>query len=368
MNQHATAHGSGYLTLANGEVFAGQLYGTPLTAPGEVVFHTSMTGYQEVMTDPSFAGQIVTFTYPLIGNYGIHEHDDEAQKPALAGMIVSELCEQPSHYRSRATLAQTAEQFGFPILAGVDTRAITKRVRASGPLYGVIADQPLTAEEVVALCGKREWTSLVAEVSCQQPVRYPGAGEHVVLVDLGMKRSILAGLLAYGCRVTVVPYNTSYDQIAALKPDGLVFSNGPGDPQHLLPYCGEWLKAVERFPTLGICLGHQVIALMFGAKTGRLPYGHRGSNHPVKELHSGKVFLTSQNHGYVVLEETLDKQQLAVTYRNVNDGSVEGLRHLHLPIISVQFHPEAHPGPTDTSHIFAQFIHSMRTIGAKHYA
>ncbi|MBO8164332.1 MAG: carbamoyl phosphate synthase small subunit [Brevibacillus sp.] len=368
MNQHANAHGTGYLSLESGQVFAGQLYGAPLTAPGEVVFHTGMTGYQEVMTDLSFAGQIVTFTYPLIGNYGINEQDNETLQPALAGMIVSELCEQPSHYRSRASLAETAARYGFPILAGIDTRAITKLVRSQGHLSGVIADKPLSAEEVTALCAKRDKKTLVAQVSSRQMVSYPGDGEHVVLVDLGMKRSILDSLLAKGCRVTVVPFDTTSEQIEALKPDGLVFSNGPGDPQDLLPYCAEWRKVVERYPTFGICLGHQVIALMYGAKTGRLPYGHRGSNHPVKELLSGKVYLTSQNHGYVVLEETIDKRQMTITYRNVNDGSVEGLRHLYLPIHTVQFHPEAHPGPDDTSHLFDQFIQSLRMIGAKHYA
>jgi carbamoyl-phosphate synthase small subunit len=354
--------------LASGEVFRGRVYGAPLAAAGEVVFHTGMTGYQEVMTDPSFAGQIVTFTYPLIGNYGINESDYEAGKPALAGMIVSELCEQPSHFRSTRSLAEAAEQFGFPVLAGIDTRAIAKLVRKTGDVYGVIAEQPLTAEEVAAFRFDHAKKSLVASVSVTKPERYPGKREHVVIVDLGMKRSILQSLLALDCRVTVVPFDTSFAQIQALQPDGLVFTNGPGDPADLRSYCGEWRKAAEQYPTLGICLGHQVLAMMFGAQTERLAYGHRGSNHPVKELATGKVYMTSQNHGYVVKEETLDKRQLAVTYRNVNDRSVEGMRHLYLPINSVQFHPEAHPGPSDTSFIFQQFIQSMRVIGAKHYA
>jgi len=368
MNVEKKGNGKGYLTLETGEAFAGVLHGAPLLRYGEVVFHTGMTGYQEVMTDPSFAGQIVTFTYPLIGNTGINDQDYEAAKPALSGMVVSELCVQPSHFRSKRSLAEAAEHFGFPILAGVDTRTITKRVRQSGDLFGVIADHPLTAEEVLSYRSKHAKKALVAHVSTSQIERYAGPREHVVLIDLGMKQSILHNLLDLGCRVTVVPFDTPLTQIHALQPDGLVFSNGPGDPVELLAYCSEWRKAVEQYPTLGICLGHQVIALMFGGATEKLAYGHRGSNHPVKELATGKVYMTSQNHGYVVKEKSWNKRELEVTYRNVNDGTVEGLRHLHLPVMSVQFHPEAHPGPNDTSHLFQQFLQSMRVMGAKHYA
>lgn len=368
MNRDKEGYGTGYLTLESGEVFAGTLYGAPVGGFGEVVFHTGMTGYQEVMTDPSFAGQIVCFTYPLIGNYGVNERDFEAAKPALTGMVVSELCLEPSHYESNKSLAEAAQEFGFPILAGIDTRTITKRVRQNGPVFGVISERVLTPEEVVSLRYKHAKKSLVANVSSEQVIRYPGSGEHVVLVDLGMKTSILHSLLALGCRVTVVPFDTPFAQIKALQPDGIVFSNGPGDPEHLLAYCSEWRKSVELYPTLGICLGHQVLALMYGGKTEKLAYGHRGSNHPVKDLETGKVYMTSQNHGYVVKEESLDKSKLAVSYRNVNDGSVEGLRHLSLPVFSVQYHPEAHPGPGDTSHIFHQFLQSMRVVGANRYA
>ncbi|WP_139491203.1 carbamoyl phosphate synthase small subunit [Brevibacillus dissolubilis] len=368
MNKNAHSHGTGYVTLTTGDVFEGTIYGAPLLTSGEVVFHTGMTGYQEVMTDPSFAGQIVTFTYPLIGNYGVNELDNEAHKPALAGMIVGDLCEKPSHFRSRYSLAEVAEKHSFPILAGIDTRTITKLVRDLGNIYGVISDRPLSVEEVQAFRAKRKAEPVVASVSCEQPVHFPGKREHIVLIDLGAKQSIITELLAMGCRVTAVPYNTTYAEIKALQPDGLVLSNGPGDPMEMLPYLAEWKKAVEQYPTLGICLGHQVLALMYGAKTERLPYGHRGSNHPVKELATGKVYLTSQNHGYVVKEDSLDKNNLAITYRNVNDGTVEGIRHHYLPMMSVQFHPEAHPGPSDTSHIFTSFIQSLQSMGAKHYA
>jgi carbamoyl-phosphate synthase small subunit len=249
MNKQIETYGTGYLTLESGEVFEGKLYGAPVSSFGEVVFHTGMTGYQEVMTDPSFAGQIVCFTYPLIGNYGINERDYESAKPALTGMVVSELCLEPSHYSSNKSLAEAAQEFGFPILAGIDTRTITKRVR-QGTVFGVISDRVLTSEEVVSMRYKHAKKSLVANVSSDQVIRYSGRGEHVVLVDLGMKTSILHALLSLGCRVTVVPFDTPFDKIRALQPNGLLFSNGPGNPEHLLAYCSDWRKAVEMYPTL----------------------------------------------------------------------------------------------------------------------
>ncbi|RAP29576.1 Carbamoyl-phosphate synthase small chain [Brevibacillus laterosporus] len=362
------SNNKGFLTLENGEVYTGQLYGAPLASYGEVVFHTGMTGYQEVMSDPSFCGQIVTFTYPLIGNYGVNELDHESIQPALSGMVVSQLCQKPSHFRSQLSLDAAAKQFGFPILAGVDTRSITQKVRQGGLLYGVLADQPMTAEEIVQHKLRHEERISVANVSRTRSITYRGEGEHIVVIDLGMKHSILQSLLKLGCKVTVVPYQTCVEEIKTMQPDGIVFSNGPGNPEQLRQYCPQWRKLAETLPTLGICLGHQVLSLMFGGQTERLTFGHRGSNHPVKELLSGKVYMTSQNHGYVVKEEGLDKQNLIVTYRNVNDGSVEGMRHTYLPIMSVQFHPEAHPGPDDTSHIITSFVESVQSIGAKHYA
>ncbi|GAB7387991.1 carbamoyl phosphate synthase small subunit [Bacillaceae bacterium] len=354
----------GYLVLSTGDVFAGEWLGGKGAGEGEVVFNTGMTGYQEVMTDPSYAGQIVTFTYPLIGNYGVNEHDDESVRPALSGMLVGELCDTPSHYLAKHSLAEMAAKFDIPVLAGVDTRAVTKIVRERGEVYGKITTAP---EEAQGFRGGR-LLNPVPLVSCKEPVSYPGEGPHIVLIDFGVKKSIRDALLQLGCAVTVVPYDVSYDTVVSLQPDGILLSNGPGDPKDLSPLLGNLKKIVERYPTLGICLGHQLIALMYGGDTERLPYGHRGNNHPVKELLTGKVYITPQNHGYVVKEESLDKKEWIVSYRNVNDKSIEGLQHRHLPIATVQFHPEAHPGPSDTQHVFRQFIQQCQRTGEKSYA
>lgn len=356
----------GYLILNTGHVLTGKWFGADTPCQGEMVFTTGMTGYQEVMSDPSFAGQIVTFTYPLIGNYGINDMDFESVRPVLAGLIIAELCVTPSHYQSVHPLAEMAEQYGIPGLYHVDTRALTQIIREHGEVYGSITTDPEEAKKKSVSFSRR--TDMVASVSCKEKQEFAGAGSHMVLIDLGHKKSIRQSLTDMGCRVTVVPYNTTLEEIDQLRPDGVVISNGPGDPkdlQHILPNIR---KVTEAYPTLGICLGHQVIVLAHGGDTERLPFGHRGCNHPVKQMEDGKVFITAQNHGYVVIDESLNKAEWAVTYRNVNDDSVEGLKHCHRPITTIQFHPEAHPGPEDTWHIFTQFIRDCSAIGEKSYA
>ncbi|MEW9669491.1 carbamoyl phosphate synthase small subunit [Ammoniphilus sp. 3BR4] len=352
----------GYLVLSTGDVFEGTLFGNLDACQGELVFNTGMSGYQEVLTDPSYSGQIVTFTYPLIGNYGINDIDHEALRPACKGLVVGELCQQPSHYLSQNGLAEMAEKFGLGGITGVDTRTVTQIIREQGLVFAKITMELQDQPDTTPITGQ------VAKVSTKQAVYYPGSGAHVALIDFGYKKSILDCLLARGCAVTVVPYSVSFNEIAAIQPDGILLSNGPGDPKEMTAHLPELKKMIEAYPTLGICLGHQVTALIYGCDTGRLPYGHRGSNHPVKNLQTGKVYITSQNHGYMVKEESVNKNVLNISYINVNDKSVEGLAHRTLPISTVQFHPEAHPGPSDSDFIFDQFIEQCQSIGEKTYA
>lgn len=354
----------GYLVLETGEVFSGEWIGAKDEITGEVVFNTSMTGYQEMMTDPSYAGQILTFCYPIIGNYGLNNDDNESKAFAVTAVIASDVCDDPSHYQSTASFSNQLEKAGIPGLKDVDTRSLVAVIRKHHTVRGKLVK---SKENVVSIDGWKEKKQgeLVSQVSVSKNEVHGHGEAHVVMLDFGYKKSILDALLKEQCKVTVVPYNTSLAEIEALSPDGILLSNGPGDPMEMAPYFPTIRTLTDRYPTLGICLGHQLIALAYGAQTKKMPFGHRGGNHPVKELLTGKVRMTSQNHGYVVVEESIDQQAFHVLFRNVNDRSLEGMKHVSLPIQSVQFHPEAHPGPSDTAYIFNDFIHQVVTSGGK---
>ncbi|QDP42058.1 carbamoyl phosphate synthase small subunit [Radiobacillus deserti] len=360
----------GYLILSTGDVLEGKWLGEEGHTEGEMVFNTAMTGYQEVMTDPSYAGQIVVMTYPLIGNYGLNDIDFEAIKPFLAGFIISSPCHTPEHYQSSFTIKDMITTYQIPTLYDIDTRALTRIIREQGEVYGKITSNPndTTVQQSID-------KEIVQKVSVSNVLHFYTKSKqtaqqnpHVVVMDYGYKNSIMQTLLELGCDVSVVPFQTTISQLQELNPDGVVLSNGPGNPEHLT-YLKETIKQIsDAFPTLGICLGHQLLALAHGAKTMRLPYGHRGSNHPVKDLITGKVFITSQNHGYVVDGESLDETIWQVTHLHVNDQSVEGMIHKVKPVMSVQFHPEAHPGPIDSHYIFQQFVQKLLKKGEKQHA
>ncbi|MFK9094053.1 carbamoyl phosphate synthase small subunit [Bacillus salipaludis] len=353
----------GYLTLETGEVFEGVLIGMEKDSFGEVVFNTSMTGYQEIITDPSYAGQIITFCYPIIGSYGINALDDESLTPALSGVVIGDLCETPSHYQSINKFSEKLKQAGVTGIAGVDTRLLVKTIRSCGTVKGYLSNT-----KKVNFSTTEKLPLWVDKVSTKKTQFFKNRGPHVVLMDFGYKKSILNALLEENCAVTIVPYNTSFEKINAINPDGVLLSNGPGDPMELKKWFPEIKKISQAYPTLGICLGHQLIALAYGAKTTKLAYGHRGGNHPVKELNTGRVKITAQNHGYVVVDDSIDENVFDVTYRNVNDKSIEGLKHQSYQIQTVQFHPEAHPGPSDTEYILKDFVKQLASLGETVYA
>jgi len=344
------------LILENGERLIGEAIGSEKELTGEVVFNTGMTGYQEILSDPSYCGQIVTMTYPLIGNYGINRDDFESVDPSIHGLIVREASDYPSHFRSQLSINEWLIKEDIPGIQGIDTRKLTRMIRETGTMKGKICSMDVDIDTVV----KELQTSVapndqVSRVSTKSRYVNPGVKERIVLVDYGVKKGIVKDLVSEGYEVVVVPYSMTADEIIALQPDGVVLSNGPGNPKDI-PNSVEAVKGLlGKTPIFGICLGHQLLALACGATTRKMSFGHRGSNHPVKDLQTGQISITSQNHGYTVDAESLEGTKLEITHVNVNDQSVEGVKHLQYSAFSVQYHPEASPGPEDAKGLFREF-------------
>ncbi|TMV46630.1 glutamine-hydrolyzing carbamoyl-phosphate synthase small subunit [Paenibacillus mesophilus] len=345
------------LLLEDGTLFTGKAFGSEGESTGEVVFNTGMTGYQEVLSDPSYCGQIVTMTYPLIGNYGITRDDFESIRPFIHGFVVREHEEVPSNWRTQYTIDSLLKEYGIVGISGIDTRMLTRIIRHHGVMKGMITTSNRPVEEMLEqLKATRLITDQVSRVSTKSVFGCPGTKERVVLVDYGAKSGIIRDLTKRGCDVVVVPQDATADQIRRLNPDGILLSNGPGDPKDVPHAAAMIAELLGEYPIFGICLGHQLFALACGADTEKLKFGHRGGNHPVKDLISNRCYITSQNHGYTVKEESIAGTDLIVTHINNNDKTIEGLKHKTHPAFSVQYHPEAAPGPFDSSYLFDDFI------------
>ena len=349
-----------FLILEDGTVFTGTSIGSTRDMISEIVFNTSMTGYLEVLTDPSYAGQAVVMTYPLIGNYGITT-DMESLKAWPDGYIVRELSRMPSNFRCEGTIQDFLKKYDIPGIAGVDTRALTKILREKGTMNGMITtNENYDLEEVISKLKNYKVEGVVSKVTCEEKYVLEGTGKKVALLDLGAKKNIAKSLNDRGCEVTVYPADTTAEEIIASNPDGIMLSNGPGDPAECTSIIKEIKKLYETdIPIFAICLGHQLMALATGGTTYKLKYGHRGGNHPVKDLQTGRVYISSQNHGYVVDTDTLDPKVATPAFVNVNDGTNEGLSYVGKNIFTVQFHPEACPGPQDSAYLFDRFINMM---------
>ena len=362
----------GKLYLADGSFYEGDGFGAKATCVGELVFNTSMTGYQKILTDPSYCGQIITMTYPLIGNYGINDQDNQSDKIYAFGLIVKEACEAPSNYRCEKSLTEWLEEMGIPGLANIDTRQLTKRIRRQGTVKCVISTEDKSFAELAKLC---EETTLRADYMKEaswagtEYSEYESCKEgkyRVAVLDFGIKKSILDDLKSCGCSIKIFPYGFTAEEVLASRPDGIFLSNGPGDPAEAAEAIAEVKKLMQQsrldgkpMPMFGICLGHQILALAAGGETYKLRYGHRGGNHGVYNKETDRSYITSQNHGYAVKAESMILKNMEVTEVNLNDKTVEGMKHRSRPIFSVQYHPEASPGPWDSKYLFEKFIELM---------
>lgn len=358
-----TAKKHAKLILEDGTEFTGENFGAEIKEMmmGEVVFNTGMTGYQEVLSDPSYCDQIICMTYPLIGNYGTNMDDFESLSPSLKAFIVKEAADAPSNFRNMKSIDQLLKSFNIPGLQKIDTRKLTKKIRDKGTLKGILAPADKTFEDVKDFFSSPYTVDQIERVSCKSPTDYPADGPRVVLIDYGVKKSIIKSLLKRNCNVFVVPHDSSSEDILKFNPDGVLLSNGPGDPKSV-PETLEVIKDLQsQVPLFCICMGHQLFALANGADTTKMKFGHRGANHPVKDLIRDRVYITSQNHGYAVESESIAKTDMEITQINLNDKTVEGLQHKTYPAFSVQYHPEANPGPEDTAFLFDQFISNIKT-------
>ena len=350
------------LVLEDGTYYTGESFGTGGDAYGEVVFNTCMTGYQEITTDPSYNGQMVCMTYPLIGNYGMNSIDNESYKTHVDGFIVKELCDYHSNFRAETSPDEYFKDNGITGIKGVDTRALTQHIRKFGSMFGIISTYSGNVEILLEKLKKKASVkrSLVEEVTTDKIYELPGDGPKVCLMDFGVKSNIIRSLEKRGCQITVLPSYATAEEILACSPDGILLSNGPGDPRDLTKIIPVVMQLAEKgIPLLGICLGHQLLALALGMEIYKLKFGHHGGNHPVKDLDTGKCCITSQNHNYAVTPDNVPAD-INLTHVNVNDGTVEGFRHASLPLLSIQYHPEAAPGPEDSAYIFNDFVKMMK--------
>lgn len=346
-----------YLILEDGSIFAGESFGGDQSTKGEVVFTTGMTGYQEAITDQSYADQILVFTNPLIGNYGITLADYESLEPGIKGVICHQVARYPDNWRMQTTLPDFLKSLNIPGIQGIDTRKLVKKLRAHGTMKGQICDSKENAAQIAAdLRASKITAGVVKRVSTAKSYPVPGSKRNIVVVDFGLKNSILRELSKRDCNCIVLPYTTSAAKILSLHPDGVLLSNGPGDPLEMKDAAKMVQEVEKEIPLMGICMGHQVFALANGAKTYKMKFGHRGFNHPVREIATGNIGFTSQNHGYAVSRDSIDPENLMVIHVEVNDGTIEGLRLKKYPAFSVQFHPDSTPGPHDEEGIFDYFM------------